>query len=71
MTKILDFLSTACFVLLSSKYAISSINMIFDLKLRWYILEDIPHLSIILLILTLVFFVSSEMIKDNKEKNKK
>lgn len=67
MIKTLDFLSSVCFFLLASKYAISSINMLFDLKLRWYFLEDVPHLSIVLFILTFVFFVSSEMLKDKKK----
>ena len=53
-------------MLLVSKYAISSINMMFDLKLRWYFLENIPYLPTILSFLGFIFFVFSEMIKENK-----
>ncbi|WP_145411737.1 epilancin biosynthesis-related protein ElxI1 [Staphylococcus epidermidis] len=66
MIKLLDFLSSICFMLLVFKYAISSINMMFDLKLRWYFLENIPYLPTILLVLGFIFFVFSEMIKENK-----
>lgn len=46
-----------------------SANMMFDWHLRWYFLEDIPHMGIILFILMVVFAVPSEMIKDkHKEK---
>ncbi|SUJ98572.1 Uncharacterised protein [Staphylococcus agnetis] len=62
--KILDFISKICFVILGSKFVIQSINVVFDLNLRWYFFETIPHLSIILFILILVCFVSSEMLKE-------
>ncbi|MEJ7540096.1 hypothetical protein WL517_12655, partial [Staphylococcus lugdunensis] len=49
--------------------AVTSANMMFDWHLRWYFLEDIPHMAITLFILTFVFAVPSEMIKDkHKEK---
>ena len=38
--------------------------MMFDWNLRWYFLEDIPHLSLILFILLFIFAVPSEMIKE-------
>ena len=46
-----------------------SANTMFDWHLRWYFLEDIPYMAITLFILTFVFAVPSEMIKDKyKEK---
>ena len=69
ITKILDGLAYICVALLFLKYAVTSANMMFDWHLRWYFLEDIPHMAITLFILTFVFAVSSEMIKDkHKEK---
>ena len=44
-------------------------NMVFDWNLRWYLLENIPHLPIILFILMFIFGVPSEMIKDRQRKN--
>ncbi|WP_390613312.1 epilancin biosynthesis-related protein ElxI1 [Staphylococcus condimenti] len=69
ITKILDGLAFICVALLFLKYAVKSANMMFDWHLRWYFLEDIPHMGIILFILMFVFAVPSEMIKDkHKEK---
>ena len=69
ITKILDGLAFICVALLFLKYAVMSANMMFDWHLRWYFLEDIPHMAIILFILMFVFAVPSEMIKDkHKEK---
>ena len=69
ITKILDALTYICVGLLFLKYAVMSANMMFDWHLRWYFLEDIPYMAITLFILTFVFAVPSEMIKDKyKEK---
>lgn len=70
ITKMLYGLAFICAALLFLKYAVMSANMMFDWHLRWYFLEDIPHMAIILFILMFVFAVPSEMIKDKqKEKN--
>ncbi|HDC8285980.1 TPA: hypothetical protein O9M27_002817, partial [Staphylococcus aureus] len=58
-----------CVVLLFSKYFVAYANMVFDWNLRWYMLENIPHLPIILFILMFIFGVPSEMIKDRQRKN--
>lgn len=71
LTKILDLLAVLCVVLLFSKYAIISANMMFDWNLKWYFLEHIPHLSIILFIMMFIFAVPSEMIKDKQKDNNK
>ncbi|API79172.1 epilancin biosynthesis-related protein ElxI1 [Staphylococcus argenteus] len=68
LTKLLDTLTGICVVLLFSKYFVSYANMVFDWNLRWYLLENIPNLPIILFILMFVFGVSSEMIKDRQKK---
>ncbi|MGF0107501.1 epilancin biosynthesis-related protein ElxI1 [Staphylococcus hominis] len=70
LTKTLDLLAGLCVVLLFSKYAILSANMMFDWNLKWYFLEDIPHLAIILFIMMFVFSIPSEMIKDKQKDNK-
>ncbi|MCT1471184.1 hypothetical protein M3B05_09460 [Staphylococcus hominis] len=72
ITKILDALTYICVGLLFLKYAVMSANMMFDWHLRWYFLEDIPHMALILFIMMFVFAVPSEMIKDKlkKEKNR-
>lgn len=67
LTKILDGLAYVCVTLLFLKYAVISANMMFDWNLKWYFLEDIPYMALILFILMFVFAVPSEMIKD-KEK---
>ncbi|HGZ8671428.1 TPA: hypothetical protein ACOFLT_002699 [Staphylococcus aureus] len=69
LTKVLDTLTGICVVLLFSKYFVVYANMVFDWNLRWYLLENIPHLPIILFILMFIFGVPSEMIKDRKKKN--
>ena len=48
LTKVLDTLTGICVVLLFSKYFVAYANMVFDWNLRWYLLENIPHLPIIL-----------------------
>lgn len=69
ITKILDGLAFICVALLFLKYAVMSANTMFDWHLRWYFLENIPYMAITLFILTFVFAVPSEMIKDKyKEK---
>lgn len=69
ITKILDVLIFICALLLILKYAVMFANMMFDWHLRWYFLEDIPNMSLILVIMVFVFGVSSEKIKDkHKEK---
>ena len=69
ITKILDGLAFICVALLFLKYAVTFANMMFDWHLRWYFLEDIPNMSLILVIMVFVFGVSSEKIKDkHKEK---
>ncbi|MCG9803262.1 epilancin biosynthesis-related protein ElxI1 [Staphylococcus argenteus] len=68
LKKLLDTLTGICVVLLFSKYFVSYANMVFDWNLRWYLLENIPNLPIILFILMFVFGVSSEMIKDRQKK---
>ncbi|HCU7990829.1 TPA: hypothetical protein OVC30_002788, partial [Staphylococcus aureus] len=50
LTKVLDTLTGICVVLLFSKYFVAYANMVFDWNLRWYLLENIPHLPIILFI---------------------
>ncbi|HBC8027998.1 TPA: hypothetical protein ACN3A1_000978 [Staphylococcus aureus] len=69
LTKVLDTLTGICVVLLFSIYFVAYANMVFDWKLRWYLLENIPHLPIILFILMFIFGVPSEMIKDRQRKN--
>ncbi|MBO0927463.1 hypothetical protein J2P86_01785 [Staphylococcus sp. 30400_3112M30941] len=69
ITKVLDTLTVVCVVLLFSKYFVAYANMVFDWNLRWYFLENIPHLPIILFVLLFVFGVPSEMIKDRRKKN--
>ncbi|HDE3479642.1 TPA: hypothetical protein PD464_000573 [Staphylococcus aureus] len=69
LTKVLDTLTGICVVLLFSKYFVGYANMVFDWNLRWYLLENIPHLPIILFILMFIFGVPSEMIKDRQRKN--
>ncbi|AVC63575.1 TPA: hypothetical protein O4522_001446 [Staphylococcus aureus] len=69
LTKVLDTLTGICVVLLFSKYFVVYANMVFDWNLRWYLLENIPHLPIILFILMFIFGVPSEMIKDRQRKN--
>ncbi|HDZ0049537.1 TPA: hypothetical protein RRP71_001125 [Staphylococcus aureus] len=69
LTKVLDTLTGICVVLLFSKYFVEYANMVFDWNLRWYLLENIPHLPIILFILMFIFGVPSEMIKDRQRKN--
>ncbi|MCG7340379.1 hypothetical protein MHZ36_14035 [Staphylococcus sp. ACRSN] len=72
ITKVLDGLAFICVALLFLKYAVMSANMMFDWNLRWYFLEDIPHMAIILFLLMFIFSVPSEMIKDKqKEKHDK
>ncbi|GGI41567.1 epilancin biosynthesis-related protein ElxI1 [Mammaliicoccus stepanovicii] len=72
LTRILDALAGLCVALLFSKYAILSANMMFDWNLKWYFLEDVQHLPIILFIMMFVFSIPSEMIKDKqKDKNEK
>jgi hypothetical protein len=69
ITKILDGLTLLCGALLFLKYAVMFANMMFDWHLRWYFLEDIPNMSLILVIMGFVFGISSEKIKDkHKEK---
>lgn len=68
LTKVLDTLTGICVVLLFSKYFVAYANMVFDWNLRWYLLENIPHLPIILFILMFIFGVPSEMIKDRQRK---
>lgn len=68
LTKLLDTLTGICVVLLFSKYFVSYANMVFDWNLRWYLLENIPNLPIILFILMFVSGMSSEMIKDRQKK---
>ena len=46
LTKVLDTLTGICVVLLFSKYFVAYANMVFDWNLRWYLLENIPHLPI-------------------------
>ncbi|MCA2503970.1 hypothetical protein NGH46_13840 [Staphylococcus xylosus] len=69
LTKILDGLVYICVGLLFLKFAVQSANMMFDWNLRWYFLEDIPYMAIILFILMFVFAVPSEMIKDKQKQN--
>ncbi|HDI7403770.1 TPA: epilancin biosynthesis-related protein ElxI1 [Staphylococcus aureus] len=69
LTKVLDTLTGICVVLLFSIYFVAYANMVFDWNLRWYLLENIPHLPIILFILMFIFGVPSEMIKDRQRKN--
>ena len=54
ITKILDGLAYICVALLFLKYAVTSANMMFDWHLRWYFLEDIPNMAIILFILMFI-----------------
>lgn len=68
ITTILDFLAILCVVLLFSKFLILSANEMFNWKLRWYFLEDIPHMAIILVVLLFIFAIPSEMIKDKRKK---
>ena len=68
LTKTLDALASVCVALLFTKYFIHYANDMFDWHLRWYFLENIPHLALILFILTFIFAVPSEMIKDKEKK---
>ncbi|WP_422396469.1 epilancin biosynthesis-related protein ElxI1 [Staphylococcus delphini] len=49
---------------------IQSANTIFDLNLRWYFLEDVPYLSLILTILIFVLYILSEYLKEKSSKAK-
>lgn len=69
LTKLLDGMAWLCVALLFSKYAIHWANLMFDWHLRWYFLENIPYLALILFILMFIFAIPSEMIKD-KQKEK-
>ncbi|PCF49578.1 hypothetical protein CD148_07020 [Staphylococcus delphini] len=70
MIKILDTLIFICVIVLGSKYVIQSANTIFDLNLRWYFLEDVPYLSLILTILIFVLYILSEYLKEKSSKAK-
>ena len=70
LTKVLDTLTGICVALLFTKYFVNYANDMFDWHLRWYFLENVPHLALILFILVFIFAVPSVMIKDkNKKKN--
>lgn len=62
--KLLDFISKVCFFILGFKFLIQSINLVFDLNLRWYFFENIPHLSIILIVIFIFCYVLSEILKE-------
>ncbi|MEJ7530142.1 hypothetical protein WL526_09430 [Staphylococcus hominis] len=64
LTKILDTLAYICVGLIFLKYLILTVNSCFDWHLRWYFLENIPYMAIILFVATFIFAVPSEMIKD-------
>ena len=68
LTTTLDFLAGTCVVLLFLKFAILTANGIFDWNLRWYFLEDIPYMAIILFVLVFVLSIPSEMIKEKSKK---
>ena len=56
-------------LLLFTKYFVNYANDMFDWHLRWYFLENVPHLALILFILVFIFAVPSEMIKDKNKKS--
>lgn len=68
LTKVLDTLTGICVALLFTKYFVIYANDMFDWHLRWYFLENVPHLALILFILVFIFAVPSEMIKDKNKK---
>ncbi|MCG1077910.1 hypothetical protein K4Q04_08440 [Staphylococcus epidermidis] len=68
LTKVLDTLTGICVALLFTKYFANYANDMFDWHLRWYFLENVPHLALILFILVFIFAVPSEMIKDKNKK---
>lgn len=68
LTKVLDTLAFICVALLFLKFLILTVNGIFDWHLRWYFLDQIPYMAIILFILMFVFSVPSEMIKEKHKK---
>ncbi|MCE5000705.1 epilancin biosynthesis-related protein ElxI1 [Staphylococcus warneri] len=69
LTKVLDALAYICVALLFFKFLILTVNGIFDWNLKWYFLDRIPYMAIILLISMFVFSVPSEMIKEKINKN--
>ena len=69
LTKVLDALAYICVALLFLKFLILTVNGIFDWNLKWYFLDRIPYMAIILLISMFVFSVPSEMIKEKINKN--
>ena len=50
LTKVLDTLTGICVALLFTKYFVNYANDMFDWHLRWYFLENVPHLALILFI---------------------
>lgn len=64
LTKILDTLAGLCVTLLFLKFAILTVNSIFDWNLRWYFLENVPFMAIILFFSMFLFSVPSELIKE-------
>ncbi|PTE71177.1 epilancin biosynthesis-related protein ElxI1 [Staphylococcus gallinarum] len=64
LTKLLDGMAWVCVALLFSKYAIHWANLMFDWHLRWYFLENIPYLALILFILMFIFAIHYELIQD-------
>ena len=60
LTKLLDGMAWVCVALLFSKYAIHWANLMFDWHLRWYFLENIPYLALILFILMFIFAIPSK-----------
>ncbi|PCF47638.1 epilancin biosynthesis-related protein ElxI1 [Staphylococcus delphini] len=69
LRKVLEMLATICALLLFLKFLIQMANAFLGWHLRWVFLEDIPHISSILLILIFVFAIPAEMLKE-KERNK-
>ncbi|WP_343236262.1 epilancin biosynthesis-related protein ElxI1 [Staphylococcus sp. MI 10-1553] len=69
MIKILDILTSICVIILGSKFAIQSANMMFDLHLKWYFFENVPHLSIILTLSIFILYISSELLKERESKS--
>ena len=45
LTKVLDTLTGICVALLFTKYFVNYANDMFDWHLRWYFLENVPHLE--------------------------
>ncbi|WP_145369248.1 epilancin biosynthesis-related protein ElxI1, partial [Staphylococcus epidermidis] len=64
LSKVLDSLRGICVGLLFRKYFVNYGNDMFEWELRWYLVENVGDLGLILFIVVFMFVVGCEMIKD-------